>query len=78
MLCGCIPVATDVGGSANAVGKTGPVVRANDPDALVAGIERAMRMKQAVGIKARERIITLFPKKQREERLTELIRGLTQ
>jgi glycosyltransferase involved in cell wall biosynthesis len=77
MLCGCVPVATDVGGSANAIGKHGVVVRPNDADALVAGIKRAMNMKGGVGAKARKRIMTLFPKRQREERLTELIRGLS-
>jgi glycosyltransferase involved in cell wall biosynthesis len=77
MLCGCIPVATDVGGSANAIGEHGVVVPPNDPGALVAGIERALSMTKEVGMKARERIIVLFPKTRREERLTELIRGLS-
>ncbi len=74
MLCGCIPVATDVGGSRSAVGNCGIVVPPNDPDALVAGIRRALTTKSISGAKARERIVRLFPKKAREHRLTELIR----
>lgn len=74
MLCGCIPVVTDVGGSARAVGDCGIVVRPNDPAALAAAIELAFEMTESASARARERIVSLFPKMQREERLTQLIR----
>lgn len=73
MLCGCIPVASDVGGTARAVGESGIVVHPGDPVALAAGIERAFSMPESVGLNARERVVTLFPKQQRENRLKELI-----
>jgi len=78
MLCECIPVVTDVGGSARAVGETGIVVRPNDSAALAAAVEEALRMPESKGRQARERIIGLFPKKRREKRLKELIREISQ
>lgn len=76
MLCSCIPVVTDVGGSARAVGEDGVVVRSDNRDELVAGIQRAFAMPEHTGSRARDRIITLFPKQAREKRLVELIRGI--
>ncbi len=76
MLCGCIPVATDVGGTANAVGDCGVIVRPGDPEALAAGIERAFALNEMVGMQARNRVISLFPRTRREQRLVELVNGL--
>ncbi len=76
MLCGAIPVATDVGGTATAVGDCGIVVRANATEELVSGIKRALKMSAAVGSKARKRITKLFPAEARKQRLIELVRGL--
>ncbi|HEY6952724.1 MAG TPA: glycosyltransferase family 4 protein [Bacteroidota bacterium] len=76
MLCGCIPVATDVGGSARAVGETGVVVQPGNSDELAAAIERALTLPAQAGSNARERIIGLFPKHVREKRLVDLIRGI--
>jgi glycosyltransferase involved in cell wall biosynthesis len=78
MLCECIPVVTDVGGSARAVGETGIVVRPNDSAALAAAVDKALGMPENKGRQARERIIGLFPKKKREKRLKELIREISQ
>ncbi len=78
MLCGCIPVATDVGGSAQAIGAQGVLVRPMDAESLAGGIEQALTMASGIGLKARERIIDLFPKLRREKRLIELIRELGQ
>ena len=73
MLCGCIPAATDVGGSGRAIGDCGILVPAGDPRALAKAIERALAMPESAGSKARDRIVALFPRKQREKRLSELI-----
>jgi len=77
MLCECVPVATDVGGSAQAVGECGIVAPANGSRALVSGIQRALGMPDEVGRKARERVISLFPKEARENRLKELVREMS-
>ena len=73
MLCGCIPVATDVGGSALAIGETGIVVPPGDHAALVDAIKRALALPKDNGTKGRERIISLFPQHRREERLRSVI-----
>lgn len=73
MLCECIPVATNVGGSARAVGEDGLIVNSNDPSALVTAIEQALRMPSSTGSKARQRIVDLFPLQKRVDRLKELI-----
>jgi glycosyltransferase involved in cell wall biosynthesis len=78
MLCACIPVATDVGGSARAVGENGIIVRPGNPDELADGIKRALSMPGKVGLDARERIIARYPKLRREERLTELMREVVE
>ena len=78
MLCGCIPVATNVGGSVRAVGESGILVRSEDPVALASAVEKALGMPETAGRTARERIVTLFPKHQREKRLRELIREIGQ
>jgi glycosyltransferase involved in cell wall biosynthesis len=77
MLCECIPVVTDVGGSSRAVGETGIVVRPNDSAALAAAVEAALGVEEDKGRQARERIIGMFPKEKREKRLKELIREIS-
>ncbi len=73
MLCGCIPVATDVGGSRRAIGETGYVVPPADGGALADAITRALAQEDADGLEARERIKEVFPESRRYERLTELV-----
>jgi glycosyltransferase involved in cell wall biosynthesis len=75
MLSGCIPVATDVGGTSTAVGNTGWLVPANDVPALVGAIRKALQAPEDQGAGARERIITLYPVAQRENALTQLLSG---
>ena len=76
MLCGCVPVATDVGGSAHAIGNRGVVVPSADVDLLVKGVQRALKMPATVGKQARNRIVKTFPKLPREKRLIDLVREL--
>jgi glycosyltransferase involved in cell wall biosynthesis len=73
MLCGCIPVATDAGGSARVVGNTGFVVTPRDPGALAVALRMALGASADKGVAARSRIMELFPLRRREELLTQLI-----
>jgi glycosyltransferase involved in cell wall biosynthesis len=75
MLCGCIPVATDVGGSRRAVGETGFLVTADDDGALGDAIARALLKSASEGLEARERIMTEFPEEKRYARLRDIIEG---
>jgi glycosyltransferase involved in cell wall biosynthesis len=77
MLCGCVPVATDVGGTAAAVGDTGVVVPPSDPVALSDAIER-VRSSSMEGTPARQRVCSRFPKERRQRRLTEVVRSLAE
>ena len=77
MLCGCVPVATDVGGTAAAIGGTGVVVPPSDPVALADAIER-MRTSSRDGTEARERASSLFPRERRQRRLREVVGSLAE
>lgn len=76
MLCGCIPVATDVGGTRIAVGDTGVLVPSRNVDALADGIRAAFTMSNEVREKARARIVSLFPKEKREHELLRVVSRL--
>ena len=73
MLCGCIPVASEVGGMPTAVAGVGILVAPNDVDALATAIQEAMDMPSNVGEKARARIVALYPQEKRELELVRLI-----
>ncbi len=75
MLCGCVPVATEVGGNATAVGQTGELVPADRADALVAAIVRALAADEGSGVEARARIVSLFPREKRNRELLRLVAG---
>ena len=76
MLCGCFPVATNVGGNPSAVGDVGILIPPGDSNALAAGIERSMEMTEEQRQRARARIVSLFPKQKREQELVRIIKGL--
>ncbi|MGB2868536.1 MAG: glycosyltransferase family 4 protein [Bacteroidota bacterium] len=76
MLCGCIPVATDVGGNSHAVGNTG-ILTSTDASSLAAAIQKALRMPKTRGSRARARAAKLFAKKLRESGLHRLITELS-
>jgi glycosyltransferase involved in cell wall biosynthesis len=73
MLCECIPVATDVGGSRRAVGETGFLVPPDDPSALADALLRALIVPDEQGRSSRERIIHMFTEGKRDTRLRQLI-----
>ena len=76
MLCECIPVATDVGGSRTAVGNSGILVVARDVEELSNSIRTALDMPASVGMDARSRIVSMFPKQKRETGLLHIITDL--
>jgi len=73
MLCGCIPVATDVGGNPTAVGTEGFLVPASSVDVLLPALRKALSSSETLGEKARARVVSLFPKKKREGDLLRLL-----
>lgn len=73
MLCGCIPVATDVGGNPTAVGDTGILIPPKDVDALTAALQHAMKLPEDTSGRARTRVVALFPKQKREIELHRII-----
>ncbi len=75
MLCGCIPVATEVGGNPTAVGQTGFLIPPDRVEALVEAIVRALAADERVGIEARTRVVSLFPREKRDRELLRLVAG---
>jgi glycosyltransferase involved in cell wall biosynthesis len=73
MLCECIPVVTDVGGNAGAIGLTGILVRPKDVESLTDALQRAFSLPQEHGRHARKRIMEKFPKERRQEALLKLL-----
>jgi glycosyltransferase involved in cell wall biosynthesis len=55
----------------------GVIVSPNNPVELADGIRRALLMPQRTGEQGRERIISLFPKSRREQRLLQLMKDLS-
>lgn len=76
MLCGCVPVATDVGGNSNAVGEAGFVVPSGDSQILAGALRQAMDSGEHLPLKARMRIVSLFPDMKREHELVRIVNGL--
>jgi glycosyltransferase involved in cell wall biosynthesis len=76
MLCGCIPVCTDVGGMHTPVSGHGFLVPWGDPGALAAAITEAMAAPPAGGLGGRESIASRFTLERRERGLMNLIGGL--
>lgn len=66
MLCGAIPIGTDVGGIRNVIGQTGPVVEPEDSEALADGIRRGLTMPESTRTPAREQILRQFSREARE------------
>jgi glycosyltransferase involved in cell wall biosynthesis len=74
MLCGCVPVCTDVGGMRTPVSGHGFLVPWGDPGALAAAITEAMA--GPIGPGGRASVATRFTLERREKGLIGLIGGL--
>jgi glycosyltransferase involved in cell wall biosynthesis len=74
MLCGCVPVVSDVGAMSEAVGETGFVVHREDLDEVVDAVMRALVSDS--GKAARQRVIDFYSRARREEALVSIINGL--
>ncbi len=72
MLCGCIPVATDVGATKSVLGGIGICVPP-DAGALTLALSQAMQLPERDFIAARERIASRFDKETREKKLKQVI-----
>ena len=73
MLCGAIPVGTNVGGIPTAIGECGYLIDERDANAAAEAITAALNAPNEMRICARERIIENFPFERREKELTKLI-----
>jgi glycosyltransferase involved in cell wall biosynthesis len=76
MLCGCVPVCTDVGGMRTPVSGHGFLVPWGDPGTLAAAITEAMAGPPAGGLGGRESIASRFTLERREQGLMNLIGSL--
>jgi glycosyltransferase involved in cell wall biosynthesis len=61
MLAGCVPVVTRAGALPEVVGDAGVVVDPGDPEALAAGIRRALASDEEARRRARQRVLDRFP-----------------
>jgi glycosyltransferase involved in cell wall biosynthesis len=73
MLCGCIPVASDVGGMPTVVAGIGVLVPPGSSEELAAGILRAFTLPPDTAARARAHIVALCPKAERDARLVDLL-----
>ncbi len=78
MLCGCIPVGSPVFGIREAIGDAGFIVERPEVEAVVAAIGKALQCNAAWRMRARSRILQLFPKTRRAHELWEALEGLRQ
>ena len=76
MLCGCVPVATAVGGNASAVGEAGFLVPPGDGKILALALREAAGSGDSLTFKSRMRIVSLFPGGKREHELVRIVNGL--
>jgi glycosyltransferase involved in cell wall biosynthesis len=73
MLCGCVPVCTDVGGMHTPVDGHGFLVPGADPAALASAITEALAVSPERGLAGRDHIASEFTLERRERGLTNLI-----
>jgi glycosyltransferase involved in cell wall biosynthesis len=76
MLCGCIPVGTDVGGMPYAIGDAGIIVQAGNDEELGAAIRIGLQSATDKRARARARIAREFPLTRRREALAALLAEL--
>lgn len=76
MLGGCVPVGTRRNGIPTAIGDTGFYVPYGDPEATAEAVKKALRAPREQGLRARQRIKSLFPLERREKELLKIINEL--
>ena len=73
MLAGCVPVVMNVTAMPEVVGDAGVLIESQDPEAVAAGIRRALELGPEASARARERILTAFPMERRRDGLLEIV-----
>jgi glycosyltransferase involved in cell wall biosynthesis len=76
MLCGCLPVATDVGGTQHAVGDTGLVVTSANSEELAKAIQQVCEWPDAKRTQAHNRIVELYSLEKRRQALREVVEAM--
>lgn len=74
MLCGCVPVGTNVGGIPEAIGNTGWIVDVGNVAGLAKAIRDALNTDKEAGIACRNRIVEITSSINREKRLVEIVK----
>lgn len=67
MLAGCVPVVMDVTAMPEVVGDAGVLIASQDPEAVAAGVRRALDLGPGAHARARRRIVDAFPLEIRRE-----------
>ncbi len=73
MLAGCVPVVMDVTAMPEVVGDAGVLIDSQRPEAVAAGVRRALELGPDASRRARERILTAFPLQRRREGLLAVV-----
>jgi glycosyltransferase involved in cell wall biosynthesis len=78
MMCGCIPIGSNVGGIPDIIDSTGFILYKRDIEEFKKLLKQAISCdKQTYSAKARQRIISNYPKDLRKNQLLPLLRKLT-
>jgi glycosyltransferase involved in cell wall biosynthesis len=78
MLCGCIPVATNVGATKSILNEIGTIVPADNISSLASAIQIGLQLPDETKHEVRKQIVFRFTKKQREEKLKQILQALYQ
>ncbi len=69
MLGGCVPVVRDAGAMPEVVGDAGVLIAGSEPEQIADGVKRALSAGPQGRRRARERVLSSFPLRERHERL---------
>ena len=73
MLAGCVPVVMNVTAMPEVVGDAGVLIESQEPDAVAAGVRRALELGPEAARRARERILTAFPMERRHDGILRVV-----
>jgi len=74
MLCGCIPVGSDVNGIPGIIGDTGIIVKEKNIDRITEALHKTLEYDEKVSEICRNRITEMFPIDKREKELLKIIK----